>query len=1272
MGDFEEHSFGRYRLLRKLGEGGMAEVFQAKSFGVEGFEKIVVIKRILPRLARHQDFVDMFVREAKVVVRLSHANVVQVFDLGRIDSPPEAPMYYMAMEYVAGMDLATLLERSRASGQKPPLGLAVHVAAEVAKGLDHAHRRRDERDQPLGIVHRDVSPQNILLSWEGEVKVADFGIAKARDSLEGATEDAQVRLIKGKYSYMSPEQARGDALDHRSDLFSLGTVMYEILTGANPFRAVAPTETLRRVREAEFPPLALVAPELPASLTELVARVMHPTAQGRFEDAARLHEALLSFSYRTGTRFGATDLAAFLQQLRDVAPPREQDRDAPTPPRGLAVPRAENDSAVIQLREVTLLCITARRTSGEPFDPLPPGLVERATAACERAGAVPLPPSDPAELLFLFGLTEADPRDAEQSVRAALAVRRACAEFPLLLGLGIQLGRVRVGDAGAPLLQGPDPLLLEARRLAAASRGFPLLSREAARQVRGLFVLHEQHDALRVEAARPEHEGYGKFFGRKAELAHLGTLLGAASKHQLRLVSLSGPAGIGKTRMLHEIDRRLQRGNFNVGVYVAPCSPRGKKTPISGVTSMLQVLCGVQEGDSAERIRSVEPSLRALGLQDDEVDAVLGQLGLPGVPPEGVATLQSAFLKTLLRLSEDRVHLFAWDNVQWLDEDSVAMLMRSLRRLATARIALVFSGRSALEALTSAPQHEPLQLGELSEEEALQLVGAQLGLREVPAALAEVCVQRAGGHPLFLEEILKDLLDAGAIKVEGGTVTRLDLGRAPSVPRPLRATMGGRVGRLPGHEQQLLQAAAVLGEVFDEGVLGGMVGLPEVADGLRSLEQRGLLRGASAGHLAFASPLLRDVVLDAIPAEHRRLLHGRAALALEQREAPLEQVAGQLQEAGLHHEAGLRWARSCKLREGQRRHAQATHDGLQALELLDVERCELLELLDLLKTIAAALDRVRLAPEAPRLLRSTLERLLPRATPTQELEARIEVCRALGALSRFQEAQQVLAEIAVEQLPGGLLQRLRMARAEIHFRRGDFRRFREEVEQLDDALIPEDAAVRSTLLRAQAHAVAARRDDALACLTRLPGGGGPAHEAQLEKLRGLAHFFAGDFVAAAASSTRGSELTRACGLTFETALHLHNLGDVLLHLDEHARAYAALQQSLSLCEQHHADRLAQQNRMYLGYLDARQGLPGGEALLREAIQRAEEQGYLWDLLGGRYLLGRLLEELGLPRAAAQEYERSLALSREAQNLLVEEESLQSLARLTPRREIVEE
>ncbi len=316
-------TFGRYRLLERIGKGGMAEVYKAKSYGVEGFEKICVIKTILSELAESQPFVDLFIHEAKLAVRLSHANIVQVFDLGIAPAGAtsgSSPAYYMAMEYVHGFDLATLLARCRRSQIQLPIEMCVYVAAEVAKGLDHAHRRRDEELNPLHIVHRDVSPQNVLLSWEGDVKVTDFGIAKARGALEPTgLEDTRARQLQGKFAYMSPEQAAGEIVDARSDLFSLGTVLYECLSGVNPFTAPTTFETLRRVQACEYPPAELLRPDAPAELVAIVKRAMAIDPAERYPTVSELRQDLVAFS-RGGGVFEVVRFAPGEHVVREGEP----------------------------------------------------------------------------------------------------------------------------------------------------------------------------------------------------------------------------------------------------------------------------------------------------------------------------------------------------------------------------------------------------------------------------------------------------------------------------------------------------------------------------------------------------------------------------------------------------------------------------------------------------------------------------------------------------------------------------------------------------------------------------------------------------------------------------------------------------------------------------------------------------------------------------------------------------------------------------------------
>ncbi|HEY7818208.1 MAG TPA: serine/threonine-protein kinase, partial [Vicinamibacteria bacterium] len=300
--------YGSYSLLERVATGGMAEVFRAKRKGVEGFEKVVAVKRILPHLSSNKDFVDMFIEEAKMVASLSHPNIVQIFDLGRIDETS-----YIAMEFVEGKDLRTILTRARNRSTLPAVDLAALIAARVSAALEYAHRHRDSNGQELRIVHRDVSPQNILVSDEGEVKLVDFGIAKAATKASHTDSGS----LRGKLLYMSPEQAWGKPLDKRSDLFALGAVFFEILTGHLLFSASSEMSVLERVREARFVPPSSLNPAVPIELEAVVMRLLNKNPLERYQDASEVLLDLDSY-LRRRPAVGSGDLSRFVKRLFEL------------------------------------------------------------------------------------------------------------------------------------------------------------------------------------------------------------------------------------------------------------------------------------------------------------------------------------------------------------------------------------------------------------------------------------------------------------------------------------------------------------------------------------------------------------------------------------------------------------------------------------------------------------------------------------------------------------------------------------------------------------------------------------------------------------------------------------------------------------------------------------------------------------------------------------------------------------------------------------------
>lgn len=350
-----ERTLGRYTLLRRLASGGMGEVFLAEVQGAANFTKKVAIKRILPHLARNEDFVKKFIDEANVMVQLHHGNIVPVMELA--DQQGEL---FIVMEYLPGRDLKAVLHRLRRDERTFPPDLAVWIIAEVCAGLDYAHRKHGPDGQPLHIVHRDVSPSNVVLGAGGEVKLLDFGIARARGGLHQSISGT----LQGKFVYMSPEQAEGRSVDPRSDIFSAGLVLYEMLCGVRPFEGESETETLRRVREGRVEPPSSHRPELPAELDAIVMQAVARDPDARHASAGDLRRALLHYLVSQGSAADASSLSRFLRELfpEGVVPPDTPDR-----------PLSLDDALDLQLGALTpsLDALGNTRTASLPSETTP-------------------------------------------------------------------------------------------------------------------------------------------------------------------------------------------------------------------------------------------------------------------------------------------------------------------------------------------------------------------------------------------------------------------------------------------------------------------------------------------------------------------------------------------------------------------------------------------------------------------------------------------------------------------------------------------------------------------------------------------------------------------------------------------------------------------------------------------------------------------------------------------------------------------------------------
>ena len=307
----------RYRVIDRLEAGGMAEVFRGEAQSVQGFRKQVAIKRVLPHLAQNQNFIAMFLDEARLGARLSHANIVTVFDIGAADNT-----YFIVMEFIDGANLKHIMETLRKQGRRFPIKDAIFICIEACRGLSYAHETMDDQGQPLHIVHRDISPPNILISKRGEIKLTDFGLAKATTQLERTDPG----VVKGKFSYLAPEAALGQPVDARTDIFALGIVLWEMLAGRRLFLGETDYQTVKLVQKAEVPSLQRVNPEADAEFEAVLHKALARDPAQRFQSARDFGDALTGYIFKNQMKVTAYDIANLLKSTLADKPKRVQDQ----------------------------------------------------------------------------------------------------------------------------------------------------------------------------------------------------------------------------------------------------------------------------------------------------------------------------------------------------------------------------------------------------------------------------------------------------------------------------------------------------------------------------------------------------------------------------------------------------------------------------------------------------------------------------------------------------------------------------------------------------------------------------------------------------------------------------------------------------------------------------------------------------------------------------------------------------------------------------------
>jgi len=604
---------GKNELVRKIGQGGMAEVYLARADLAQGLKKLVVVKKIHAAFSKSHHFARMFRSEAYMATLLNHPNIVQVFDYGK-----EGDEHYLVMEYVEGFDLMRVVKLASQAGRRIPYGIGAYVVQELLKGLDYAHRKTGASGEPLDIVHRDVSPQNVLISLDGAVKLLDFGIAKTRTQVE------EEGVVKGKYAYMAPEQASGLAVDRRCDVFAAGVILYELLTGRTLFGGLKGEEALKAVRSAKIPPPTTVDSEVPDALVPIVMRALARLPENRFATARDFQHALTRFLYSQDVIYDTAALAAFISRVipRDASPVTGAPATAMAPREGTAAPatgisdelpvpqgtRADT-GPITERKKVLLVC--GQFTPPEDLTGVDEIEVERAerrwveavgrfTAIAEDIGfkyEAVVDEISPQRLTALVGLPVATEEDAGRAIDLARALHDAfaatCGDSGVDASLGFSITRgfasmERQPDGGfnyavsanllglgfllASRAKSGDILVDDAVRQAAAEewqlKEVPLLSEQLRRAQEEMSVATDPGAASQptrvfrllgpAETQRSATDRTRTLVGRALEMKALQDTFWDMQRHRKgRVVVVYGDKGMGKRTLVRSFLSRL-------------------------------------------------------------------------------------------------------------------------------------------------------------------------------------------------------------------------------------------------------------------------------------------------------------------------------------------------------------------------------------------------------------------------------------------------------------------------------------------------------------------------------------------------------------------------------------------------------------------------------------------------------------------------------------------------------------------------------------------
>jgi serine/threonine protein kinase/predicted ATPase len=960
--------FGKYELVKRIGSGGMAEVFLARTRVAQGLDKQLVIKKIHPAYNRSRHFQSMFVDEANIALKLNHPNVVQVFDFGQ-----EGQTFFLAMEFVEGLDLLRLMQEAARQKRYIPLGICAYIVQQVAKGLDYAHRRTDDFGDPLGIVHRDISPQNVLLSFDGAVKIVDFGIARARDVHE------EEGVVKGKFAYMAPEQARGEQVDRRADVFSAGVVLFELCC-ARPLFPGKGKEVLEKVKAGAIPAPRGCNSEIPPTLEETIVKALAFHRDDRFQTGRDLQNALARFQFHLAqTQEQLVDSGTLAQFISQVIP-SEGRRIAPRPPTApglesepgsgagdpsdaeldrvsgeVEAPRRQTTRAPVRERkhvfvvagQVTgLAALEAKHGDAaaamlDDFYQVARDIAfkEEAIVHRIRKGA----------LLMIVGLPVAGEDDASRTIRLARALVEA------LDGIGLDDGAVRLAvgiQRGVAVLKNRDPANLDytmdpkaaliASRLAAEAHGAEVLcggtvyraakddwhferlttidlpseadtpgdSDESSPGTSGssasgtggatqrAAVYRLRGPKERAQRIRERSRFDIDLIGRELELKALRDVYReVAVAGEKRQVVVFAEPGLGRRALLSAFLANLTASDATV--FRAVGRNNTFMIPFGILADLGRDFFGLPEGADASEIRKRAQRVLPLlypGSEDSAearslLEAAITVLGGSSTSEMDAGERRELLVRAMTRVEHmlpgDKPLVIIIEDVHYADDESLELFRALLRQPSRRGVLAILTARpdDRVGEIAESIGAKVIRLEELSRDDALRLIKDRFVADENIDELAAQIVARAGGNPLFINEMVDSLVDRKILlpEPEGSEFEgqlRWSVREASlAIPSSIESLLVTKIDQMPPETKQAIMHAAILGRRFELASLEGLLGRQAGGD-LETLVKRGMLIADGDGAFHFKSELAMTVAYRLVPDDERTARHRAIAEAM--------------------------------------------------------------------------------------------------------------------------------------------------------------------------------------------------------------------------------------------------------------------------------------------------------------------------------------------------------------------------------------------------------